>query len=43
MLASRLERGHLYVMDRASHHLQEERPEDYHRIVAAFLDQGGQT
>ncbi|MCU1491866.1 MAG: putative alpha/beta hydrolase [Acidimicrobiaceae bacterium] len=38
MLASRLPRGQLYVMDRASHHLQEERPEEYHRMVSAFLD-----
>lgn len=38
MLASRLPRGNLYVMDRASHHLQEERPEEFHAAVAAFLD-----
>ena len=38
MLASMVERGNLYVMDRASHHMQEERPYDFHAAVAAFLD-----
>ena len=38
MLARMVPHGHLYVMDHASHHLQEERPADYHRVVAAFLD-----
>ena len=38
MLARMVSRGHLYVMDHASHHLQEERPADYHGVVAAFLD-----
>jgi len=40
MLASMLDHGHLYVMDRASHHLQEERPHDYHAVTAAFLAAG---
>lgn len=40
MLASMVDRGNLYVMDRASHHMQEERPHDYHAAVAAFLDRG---
>lgn len=39
MLARMIERGHLYVMDRASHHLQEERPYDYHAAVIGFLNQ----
>lgn len=39
MLARMVPRGQLYVMDRASHHLQEERPHDYHAVVAGFLDQ----
>ena len=37
MLASMVERGSLHVMDRASHHLQEERPDDYFAVVDAFL------
>jgi 2-hydroxy-6-oxonona-2,4-dienedioate hydrolase len=37
MLASGMERGNLFVMDRAGHHLQEERPAEYHAVVAAFL------
>ncbi|MEU4836784.1 alpha/beta fold hydrolase [Nocardia testacea] len=32
-------RGHLYVMNRASHHLQEERPYDYCSVVTGFLNQ----
>jgi 2-hydroxy-6-oxonona-2,4-dienedioate hydrolase len=32
-------RGQLYVMDRAAHHLQEERPHDYHAVVSGFLGQ----
>jgi 2-hydroxy-6-oxonona-2,4-dienedioate hydrolase len=32
-------RGQLYVLDRASHHLQEERPYDYHALVTGFLNQ----
>ncbi|TDD27970.1 alpha/beta fold hydrolase [Actinomadura sp. KC06] len=39
MLARMVPRGQLYVMDRAAHHLQEERPHDYHAIVSGFLDQ----
>ncbi len=39
MLARMVPRGQLYVMDRASHHLQEERPCDYHGVVSAWLDQ----
>jgi pimeloyl-ACP methyl ester carboxylesterase len=38
MLTRMVPRGQLYVMDHASHHLQEERPLDYHRVVTAFLD-----
>lgn len=40
MLASRLPQGNLHVMDRAAHHLQEERPGEYHAIVSAFLGRG---
>lgn len=40
MLARMVPRGHLYVMDRASHHLQEERPGDYHAVVTGWLAQG---
>lgn len=39
MLARMVDRGHLYIMDRASHHLQEERPHDYHVVVDAWLRQ----
>ena len=39
MLASMIEHGQLYVMDKASHHLQEERPQHFHSVVAGFLDQ----
>lgn len=39
MLARMVPRGHLYVMDRASHHLQEERPHDYYSVVTGFLEQ----
>lgn len=38
MLARMVPRGNLHVMDRVSHHPQEERPEEYHAIVSAFLD-----
>ncbi len=41
MLARMVARGQLYVMDRAAHHLQEERPHDYHAVVSAFLNQHG--
>ncbi|MEW1845390.1 alpha/beta hydrolase [Nonomuraea angiospora] len=37
MLARMVPRGNLYVMDRAGHHLQEERPEAYHAVVTGFL------
>lgn len=39
MLASMVEHGQLYVMDKASHHLQEERPQHYYSVVAGFLNQ----
>lgn len=39
MLASMIEHGQLYVMDKASHHLQEERPQHFHSVVAGFLNQ----
>jgi 2-hydroxy-6-oxonona-2,4-dienedioate hydrolase len=39
MLARMVRHGQLYVMDRASHHLQEERPWDYYSMVAGFLAQ----
>ncbi|WP_175278872.1 alpha/beta fold hydrolase [Prescottella equi] len=39
MLARMIDRGHLYVMDKASHHLQEERPHDYYTVVTGFLNQ----
>ena len=39
MLASMIEHGQLYVMDKASHHLQEERPQHYYSVVSGFLDQ----
>ncbi|MDH4118491.1 MAG: alpha/beta fold hydrolase [Acidimicrobiia bacterium] len=37
-LAASMPRGNLHVMDRASHHLQEERPLEYALSVNAFLD-----
>ncbi|MDY7106986.1 MAG: alpha/beta hydrolase [Actinomycetota bacterium] len=39
MLARMVPRGQLHVMDRASHHLQEERPWDYFCVVDGFLRQ----
>lgn len=39
MLARMVQRGQLHILDASSHHLQEERPEHYHAIVASFLDQ----
>jgi pimeloyl-ACP methyl ester carboxylesterase len=39
MLARMLPKGNLHVMDRAAHHLQEERPADYYSVVTGFLDQ----
>jgi 2-hydroxy-6-oxonona-2,4-dienedioate hydrolase len=41
MLARMVPRGQLYVMDRAAHHLQEERPHDYYTVVSGFLAQEG--
>ncbi|GAA4038358.1 alpha/beta fold hydrolase [Nonomuraea soli] len=38
MLARMVPRGQLFVMDRAAHHLQEERPEAFHSVVSGFLD-----
>lgn len=37
MLARMVPNGQLFVMDRVSHHLQEERPAAYHRVVDAWL------
>jgi pimeloyl-ACP methyl ester carboxylesterase len=39
MLARMIPHGHLNIMDKASHHLQEERPYDYYSVVSGFLDQ----
>ena len=39
MLARMVPHGQLYVMDHASHHLQEERPWDYVAVVEGFLAQ----
>ena len=39
MLARMIEHGQLYIMDKASHHLQEERPQQFHSVVRGFLDQ----
>lgn len=38
MLARMVPNGNLHVMDHASHHLQEERPHAFHRVVSGFLD-----
>ena len=43
MLASMVEHGQLYVMDKASHHLQEERPQHFHSVVTGFLDQSDRS
>ncbi len=37
MLARMVPSGSLHVMDHASHHLQEERPREYHAVVNGFL------
>jgi pimeloyl-ACP methyl ester carboxylesterase len=37
-LARTVPYGDVYVMDDASHHMEEERPADYTRIVKSFLD-----
>jgi len=42
MLARMVPQGSLHVMDRASHHLQEERPDDYASAVRGWLDAGGE-
>lgn len=39
MLSRMVQRGQLHVLDAASHHLQEERPEHYFKIVHGFLQQ----
>ncbi|MEU5880058.1 alpha/beta hydrolase [Spirillospora sp. NPDC047279] len=39
MLARIVPRGHLYIMDHTSHHLQEERPHDFYAVVTGFLNQ----
>ena len=39
MLARMVEHGQLYIMDKAAHHLQEERPQHYYAVVSGFLDQ----
>jgi 2-hydroxy-6-oxonona-2,4-dienedioate hydrolase len=39
MLARMIRRGQLYIMDNASHHLQEERAQQYFSVVSGFLDQ----
>jgi 2-hydroxy-6-oxonona-2,4-dienedioate hydrolase len=36
-LARTVPHGDVYVMDKASHHMEEEYPEDYSRVVRAFL------
>jgi len=39
MLTRMVQRGQLHVLDAASHHLQEERPDHYYQIVESFLAQ----
>lgn len=39
MLTRMVQRGQLHLLDAASHHLQEERPEHFHAIVSSFLGQ----
>lgn len=39
MLSRMVQRGQLHILDAASHHLQEERPEHYFEIVHGFLQQ----
>jgi len=41
MLANLVKQGHLHVMARAAHHLEEERPEAYAGAVRAFLSSEG--
>ncbi|GAA4809561.1 alpha/beta fold hydrolase [Actinomycetospora chlora] len=38
MLARMVPRGSLHVMDRASHHLQEERPAAFHAVARGYLE-----
>ena len=38
MLARMVPNGNLHVMDHASHHLQEERPAEFHSVVSGFLN-----
>jgi pimeloyl-ACP methyl ester carboxylesterase len=38
MLARMVPHGSLHVMDHASHHLQEERPEAFHAVVRGYLE-----
>lgn len=40
MPARMVPRGQLYVMDLAGHHLQEERPAEFHAVAGAFLGLG---
>ena len=37
-LARTVPYGDVYVMDKSSHHMEEERPGDYTRVVKSFLD-----
>lgn len=39
MLTRMVQRGQLHILDASSHHLQEERPDHYYRIVDSFLAQ----
>lgn len=39
MLARMVQKGQLHILDAASHHLEEERPEHYYQIVEGFLAQ----
>lgn len=39
MLARMVPHGQVHVMDQASHHLQEERPQHFHAMVSGFLNQ----
>ena len=41
MLANMVPDGHLHVMARAAHHLEEERPAAYAAVVRAFLASEG--
>lgn len=43
MLARMVPHGQLYVMDQASHHLQEERPQHFHSVVSGFLNQADRS